>query len=118
MLRSVARLPLLSCILAVLCIRPAFAQIRTCAPISIEVDAALSARWPELPGQLRETFEGRDAIDRCARVRVSVRDAIIVEGVLPDGRSATRSVARREDVVPTLEALLLVPQRNAQVESP
>jgi hypothetical protein len=49
---------------------------------------------------------------------VSERNAITVEVVLPDGRSATRSVVRPEDVVPTLEALLLVPQRSAQVETP
>jgi hypothetical protein len=87
--------------------------------MSIEADPAVSARWPEFPGHLRETFEGRDAIDRCARVRLLVREAsVTVEVILPDGRVATRSVSRREDVVPTLEALLLMPQRNAPVETP
>jgi len=117
-MRSAARLSVLSGILAVLCIRPAFGQVRTCSPMSIEVAPAVSARWPELPDSLRETFEGRDGIDRCARVRVSVRDgSITVEVALPDGRFTTRSVSRREDVVPTLEALLLVPQHGAQVET-
>jgi hypothetical protein len=37
--------------------------------------------------------------------------------VLPDGRSATRSVSRPEDTVPTLEALLLLPQRGAQAQT-
>ena len=39
--------------------------------------------------------------------------SIAVAVTLPDGRSALRQVSRREDVLPTLEALLLVPRPAA-----
>jgi hypothetical protein len=119
MMRPVGRLSVIFGVPAVLWVQPAVAQIRTCSPMSIQADPAVAARWPELPGQIRETFEGRDAIDRCARIELSMRDtSIVIEVVLPDGRAATRSVLRREDVVPTLEALLLVPERNASPRPP
>jgi hypothetical protein len=109
-----AGLPVLSGILAVLCARPAFGQVQTCSGMSVEADAVIDARWPGLSAHLHDAFEARREIDRCARVRLSVRDtSIIVEVILPDGRSATRSVIGREDLVPTLEALLLVPERAA-----
>ena len=75
------------------------------------VEESLRARWPELPEQVREAFETRTDIDACARVEVTLNDGSIAIGVtLPDRRSASRRVSRREDVLPTLEALLLVPR--------
>jgi hypothetical protein len=77
------------------------------------LDSDLGARWPDLPNQLREVFHTRDDIDRCASIRLMSRDgSVAVEVTLPDGRSATRTVSRSEDIVPTLESLLLVPQRT------
>jgi hypothetical protein len=62
---------------------------------------------------IREAFDGREDIDQPANVKLTQRDgAIVVEVLLPDGRSAVRSVSRQEDVIPTLEALLLVPQHR------
>jgi hypothetical protein len=100
--------------------RPAFAEVGPCSSIAIEADPATDARWPGFLADLRARFDACEGIDRCARVTLSVRDAssIVVEVALPDGRSATRSVARREDVGPTLEALLLVPQRNQPEQTP
>jgi hypothetical protein len=89
------------------------AETLPCSPMVIEADASVTIRWPGLLDQVHEAFDARDDIDRCARVRLTSRSAVIaVEVVLPDGRSAVRSVSRREDVVPTFEALLLVPEHG------
>jgi hypothetical protein len=111
-----ARFPVLAGILAVFCVQPAFAQDRSCSPMTIDADPSVGVRWPGLLNHVRETFEARVDVDRCAHVTLTAREAsITVEVVLPDGRSATRSASRREDVVPTLVALLLLPQRSPQV---
>ncbi len=115
-----AGLPVLMGIVAnLLCVRPALADGPSCAAIVIEADASVSTRWPGLLNHVRETFEARDDIDRCARVELRMGDvSIAVEAILPDGRFAARTVSRREDVVPTLEALLLVPERIGQAQTP
>jgi hypothetical protein len=80
------------------------AEERSCGRLVVEADAELTAR-------VREAIEGRDDVDSCARVKVTkVNGATIVKVVLPDGRSTSRSVSRREDVAPTVQALLLVPR--------
>jgi hypothetical protein len=85
-----------------------------CSPIAVAADAGVRARWPGLPLQLREAFEGRSDIDACARIELTMGEGSIAVAVtLPDGRSAVRQVPRREDVLPTLEALLLVPRPAA-----
>jgi hypothetical protein len=101
-------------ILAV-CAQPGRANGASRAVLVIEADAALS---PALLNHIRETFDGREDIDHPASVKVSQRDgAIVVEVLLPDGRSAVRSVPRQDDVIPTLEALLLVPQRSTAAQA-
>jgi len=111
--RCLGSLPVLTGVLALVCARPSSAEASACALLGIEVAPDLSARWPELASQLREAFRARDDIDQCARSKLRSHDASIsIEVFLPDGRSATRTVARREDVVPTLESLLLVPQQT------
>jgi hypothetical protein len=96
---------------------PAFAADPPCSPIAVAFDASVRARWPELFGQVRQGFEARTDIDACARVELTMNEGSITVGVtLPDGRSASRQVSRREDILPTLEALLLVP-RPAPAES-
>jgi hypothetical protein len=113
-----ARLPALVGLPAVFWLQPALAQGDSCSPMAIEADGGVSARWPDLLRDVREAFDARDDIDRCARVKLTLQAAkIIVEVELPDGRSASRLVSRREDVVPTLEALLLVPQHSAAVQT-
>src|SRR5450432_2066447 len=90
---------------------PAFAAGPPCSPIAVAVDSSVLARWPELPGQVRQAFEARTDIDACARVELTMKEGSIAVAVtLPDGRSASRQVSRREDILPTLEALLLVPR--------
>ena len=64
---------------------------------------------------IRAAIDGRDDADRCARIAIRLeRAAIVVTVVLPDGRAASRSVSRGDDVVPTLEALLLLPRPDAR----
>jgi hypothetical protein len=105
--------PVVTGLLAALCVRPAFADAPACTTMAIGADASVTARWPGLVERVREAFEARDDIDRCARVAMTMRgDRLEVAAVLPDGRSAARSVSGQDDVVPTLEALLLVPQRS------
>jgi hypothetical protein len=134
MRRYAARLPALVGLPAVFWVQPALAQDDSCSPMAIEADAAVTARWPGLLRHVREAFDAREDIDRSARVTLTLRaaaigrrtdgapalspfESIAVEVELPDGRSASRLVSRREDVVPTLEALLLVPQRSASVQT-
>jgi len=119
MMRSYAAgLPFLTGILGAFCVRPAVAQVASCSPMAIAAGSSVSARSPALVDRVRQAFEARADIDRCARVELTMRDAsITVAVVLPDGRSATRSLSRVEDIIPTLEALLVVPQRSAQAEA-
>lgn len=92
----------------------ALAQDASCPAIVVEAEPAVTARWPGLPDAVRGAFETRDDVDRCAQVTLTVRDGIIgIDVALPDGRSAHRSASRREDVVPALQALLLVPEEEA-----
>ena len=74
----------------------------------------MRARWPGLLNHVREAFEARDDIDRCAPRRADERKAPRSpwRWSCPTAASATRPVSRREDVLPTLEALLLVPRRR------
>ena len=92
---------------------PGLADAReSCTALTIQADNHVLARWPELPERLRSTFEAREDIDACARVRLRLRRELHVEVTLPDGRAAGRVVADAEDVAQVLEALLLVPASN------
>ena len=119
MMRCTAvRLRVLMGTLAVLRARPALAGDATCLPVTIEAEASVSARWPGLVNHVREALDARDDIDPCARITLRMSDAsVVVQVVLTDGRSASRSVSRRDDIVPTIEALLLVPQRLTAPET-
>jgi hypothetical protein len=87
------------------------AQDASCPAIVVEARPAVTARWPGLADMVRAAFEKRDDVDRCAQVTLTLRDGVIgIDVALPDGRSAHRSASRREDVVPALQPLLLVPE--------
>jgi hypothetical protein len=97
----------------------AHAAERPCSPTEIEADTKVRSILPDLPGHIREALDARDDIDTCAQVKLSWQgSAIAVEVVLPDGRSASRSVTRGEDVMPTLEGLLLVPPPPPALHGP
>ena len=96
--------------------RSALAATPACAAMVVEADDAVHTQFPELPEHVLGTFVTREGIDSCAKVALSLNPpVIVVEVTLADGRSASRSVAHREDVVPVLEALLVLPQDDAPV---
>jgi hypothetical protein len=98
--------------------RPASADSRPCALIFVEADAGVLGRFPELPERIRRTFAGQVGVDACAEVKLSMdHPAITVEVTLSDGRSASRSVPEREDVMAVLSALLLVPPPEPRRET-
>jgi hypothetical protein len=99
--------------------RPALAvEPSRCTLMIVESDASVRNRWPDLPAQIRATFETRGDVDTCARVELlTSRTAIVLRVALPDGRTAARSVVRREDVLPALEALLLLPDARESTTS-
>lgn len=90
-----------------------------CPPPPVETDRLVNARWPDLAGGISRALDGRRDVDRCARIAITLdtramaTTAIVLEVVLRDGRSASRSVSRAEDVIPTLEGLLLLPEVDA-----
>ncbi|RYZ09906.1 MAG: hypothetical protein EOO73_03230 [Myxococcales bacterium] len=94
------------------------AAAETCAGRAIEADQTFSERWPELLDRLgTELASRRDEAD-CARVTLRMSPSTILLTVsLRDGRSATRELMRSEDVLPSLQALLLVPERPAPAAS-
>jgi hypothetical protein len=98
---------------------PARAAEGPCAPMAVAADARVRARWPDLAERIRAALEARPGVDTCARVSLTMpARAIALEVVLPDGRSASRAVTRAEDVVATLQALLLVPRETGYGRTP
>jgi hypothetical protein len=99
-------------VLAMASVGSAYAGEQTgCIRLAVAADASIHARWPELEDVIRQTFEARTDVDSCARIEVAGEGpAIGLTVVLPDGRTATRSVSRREDVLLALEALLALPE--------
>ena len=99
--------------------RDALAGAPSCPRVTIEVDASFESQWPGLRRRVRDAIEAHEDVDRCARVILTSRERMIdVEVALPDGRSARRHVARSEDMIPALEALLIVPQEPATRADP
>jgi hypothetical protein len=113
--RRHARLSLLLGVLGALGSRAARAADDPCEAVTVAADSDLNARFPDLLRQIQRAVATRSGIDTCARVELSLRNgaAVGVDVTLPDGRSASRTAAASEDVLPTLEALLLVPTRAA-----
>lgn len=111
------RLPVLfsAYVAALLVSRPCAALTveRACPGPSIEASTAFSERYPDLLEQLRSELPTRAHVDACAVVELRFEEPVIVVAVsLPDGRTTARDVARHEDVLPTLQALLLVPEAS------
>jgi len=114
-----ARLLAALALLAALC-PPALAAERGCPAIAIEPDAGFRERFPDLLERIRAELAARPDLDACARVGLRLQDVglIGVSVTLPDGRAALRSVTRRDDVLPTLQALLLVPDYADAIQKP
>ncbi|MFZ5892742.1 MAG: hypothetical protein ACOY0T_16910 [Myxococcota bacterium] len=89
----------------------AFADERACRALEVDADPAVLTRWPGLPQRVQKVLAAREDLDRCAQIKLSMAPpSIVIDVVLVDGRSASRSLAAHEDVLPALEALLLVPE--------
>jgi hypothetical protein len=109
---------MLAAIAALTYARAAMAE-EACAAIAIEAESAVTSRWPGLLSDVRDALAARDDVDRCARVVLGAHgDGIVVRVVLPDGRSAERTVSGRWDVLPTLAALLVIPRAASRVRAP
>lgn len=81
-----------------------------CSAPSVEADSAFNERYPGLLDQVRQELAGAAGLDACARVELRRGpEGVLVAVSLPDGRRASRELNRPDDVLPTLQALLLVP---------
>jgi hypothetical protein len=91
--------------------RTAPAAERRCPAVTVEADAGVRAAFPDVVERIQGEFTARPEVDSCARVGLRLRDDDDIElsVALPDGRASSRTVADAEDVVPTLQALLLIP---------
>src|SRR5262245_2661156 len=94
-----------------LCPHGALAAERACPGMTIETDASFRSHWPDLLARIESELPARADVDACARVGLRAEgDAVIeVSVALPDGRAASRRLTEGDDVIPTLQALLLVP---------
>lgn len=111
------RLALLG-VLAVFGPSSALAADGACSAMAVQADAGVRARWPDLLPGVRDELATLDDLDTCAHVELSLKQGMIgVDVNLPDGRSASRTAASREDVIPTLQALLLVPEHRTASET-
>jgi hypothetical protein len=92
---------------------PADAAERDCPGMTVQPDAGFRARFPDLLARIQSELAGRADVDACASVGLQLEgDQVITMSVtLPDGRAASRTVTRPDDVIPTLQALLLVPSQ-------
>ncbi len=109
-------LPLGACALALL---PAGAAADTgkCDGPSLTASSAFSQRFPRLLEQARSELPRLHGIDACAQVDLQLGEqGARLSVLLPDGRATEREVARAEDVLPSLQALLLVPEPAAPTE--
>lgn len=98
-------------LLVAVCPGAARAAERGCPGANIEPDADFRARFADLLESIESELSARADIDACAHawLRAEPDGVITVTVALPDGRATSRSVTRREDVIPTLQALLVVP---------
>src|SRR5690348_3794548 len=94
-----------------LCLAGALAAAQTCPGRTVEADAGFRSRWSDLLDRIESELSAHVDLDACARVelRVEGESVILVSVTLPDGRSVSRRLTEREDVIPTLQALLLLP---------
>ncbi|HVY38881.1 MAG TPA: hypothetical protein VHM31_13140 [Polyangia bacterium] len=109
---SASLLPVVAAVAVMAAGRPARAAATPgCGALAVGADATVRDRWPDLPAAVRGTFETRADVDACARIELAAAGATIQLTVtLADGRTASRSVSRPGDVLPALEALLLLPE--------
>ena len=98
----------------------ALAADRACSAANVASNDALRGQWPDLVPRVRDEVLSRHDVDACARISLGLEPdtTIRIEVALPDGRSASRAGLRQEDVIPVLQALLLVPERADASSAP
>lgn len=81
-----------------------------CSGPVLTIDQHVSIKWRSAVSALQQQVLSDDAVDRCAAINlIGVRESLLVEVVLPDGRSTTRRVNQPDDLVETVKALVLMP---------
>lgn len=91
--------------------RPALGAEPSCTGVTVTAHSSVVGRWPTLVERVRSALTERTDIDRCARAHLGTsRESITLEVSLDDGRSTIRRLSSAADVVPALEALLLLPE--------
>lgn len=90
-----------------------------CEDPRVRVQGSVDARWLDPIARACERLAADPSSDRDARVRIvpSGHD-LVVEVALRDGRRTLRRVTATERLVPTLEALVLVPAIPGEDEMP
>lgn len=121
-LRHTAIAAVVAAISAGLCPFDALAAERDCPGMIVGADAAVRDHWPDLVPTIESRLSTRADIDRCVHVDLRlVGNVIMVSVTLPDGRAASRALTNSDDVIPTLQGLLLVPElvgESAPLPSP
>jgi hypothetical protein len=109
--RDRATIPALLALAMALVPRAARAAELGCTSVAIEADAGFRARFPGWLERIQSELSTRVDVDPCASVKLSVTtDTMIsVSVTLPDGRTTSRRTGSTDDVLPTLEGLLLMP---------
>jgi hypothetical protein len=89
----------------------ALAAERDCAGMIVRTDAGIRGHWPDSIDRIESELSGRADIDPCVHVdlRIEGNAVVTVSVTLPDGRTASRAVTERDDLIPTLQGLLLLP---------
>ncbi|MES1186208.1 MAG: hypothetical protein ABUL60_20510 [Myxococcales bacterium] len=89
----------------------ALAAERGCLGPTIDADPGFRARFPDLLERLQGELAAHTDLDPCARAALRVEGVadVTLMVTLPDGRTASRRVTQADDVMPTLQALLLLP---------
>jgi hypothetical protein len=105
-------LPACAALLATVVAHPGLAAERVCSRLTIATDAGFRDRFGALAEHIAGELSARSDIESCARVALQLQTTALigVSVTLPDGRTAQRSVAAGDDVLPTLQALLLLPE--------
>lgn len=94
---------------------PVPAAEQQCTHVTVTTEPPVVERWPSLAESVRLALTERSDIDRCARAHLGMSgEGITLEVMLNDGRSTVRRLSSADDVLPALEALLLVPAPAAE----
>lgn len=117
----VVLLPLVLAVIAAAAPLPSRAQPATvtaqtaCKDERVQVEGALSDQWLDAVIRLCDALAKMNDVDPSARLHIAQSDADLVVGaVVADGRVAVRRVQAPEELLPTVEALVVLPAQSAE----